>query len=389
MSMLSDRELLERLVAYDSVSRNSNRPIADFVCEYLDHPNVDIDYHESPDGDKVNVVAGTKGRADFDGSSKLDVPGLVLSGHLDVVPAGEPDWESDPFQVTERDGKLFGRGTADMKGFVALSINAFRRIAERAPEAPLVLLLTRDEEIGTIGAQHWAETWTGARLPTDVIVGEPTSLQVVTMHKGFVQLRIDFRGVSAHSGYPHLGRSAIEPAGLAINALTDLRKTLDAERPAYSGHFPEVPFAALNIGKVHGGSATNVVPDHCSIDVGIRLLPKMTGEQMVARVQAALESALGETTFTLEVVSDSPPMWLERDTALSNELLRAQHQDHPTSVSYATDAGWFQTVGHRCVIFGPGAIEVAHKPNEFLPIDEFERARDVLDAIIDRRVLDI
>ena len=388
MSTLTDRELLDRLVAFDSVSRNSNRPIADFVCEYLDHANVDIHYHESADGDKVNVIVGTKGQTDADDALEGDVPGLVLSGHLDVVPADEPDWESDPFQVTERDGMLFGRGTADMKGFVALSINAFRRVAERAPEAPLMLLLTRDEEIGTIGAQHWAETWTGPRLPTDVIVGEPTSLQVVTMHKGFIQLAITFRGVSAHSGYPHLGRSAIEPAGVAINALTELRRTLDAERPAYSDHFPEVPFAALNIGKIKGGSATNVVPDHCSIDVGIRLLPAMTGDAMMERVRAALQAALRDTPFTLEVFSDSPPMWLEGDTDLSADLLRHLHQDHPTTASYATDAGWFQSVGHRCVIFGPGAIGVAHKPNEFLPIDEFERAHDILETIIDRRVLD-
>lgn len=383
MGTLSDRELLERLVAFDSVSRNSNRPIADFVCEYLDYPNVDIHRHESDDGDKVNLIIGTKGQAEAGGEMEGDVPGLVLSGHLDVVPADEPDWESDPFEVTERDGMLFGRGTADMKGFVALSINVFRKVAERSSDAPLMLLLTRDEEIGTIGAQHWAETWTGTQLPTDVLVGEPTSLQVVTMHKGFVQLEITFRGVSAHSGYPHLGRSAIEPAGVAVRALTELRKTLDEERPAYSDRFPEVPFAALNIGKIRGGSATNVVPDHCCIDVGIRLLPTMKGGHMADRVRAALEAALGDTPFSLEVVSESPPMWLDDDTALSAELLRAQQQEYPTTVSYATDAGWFQTVGHRCVIFGPGSIEVAHKSNEFLPMDEFERARDVLETIIE------
>ncbi len=383
MSTLSDRELLDRLVAFDSVSRNSNRPIADFVCEYLDHPNVDIHRLESDDGDKVNVVIGTKARAQVYGKKEDDVPGLVLSGHLDVVPADEPDWESDPFAVTERDGMLFGRGTADMKGFVALAINTFRKVAERRPDAPLVLLLTRDEEIGTVGAQHWADTWTGARLPTDVLVGEPTRLQVVTMHKGFVQIEITFRGVSAHSGYPHLGRSAIEPAGVAVRALTELRKALDAERPAYSEHFPEVPFAALNIGTISGGSATNVVPDHCSITVGIRLLPTMKGSVMTDRVRAALDAALDDMPFSIEVVSDSPPMWLDGDTVLSTQLLRTLQQDHPTTVSYATDAGWFQTVGHRCVIFGPGSIEVAHKPNEFLPIDEFERARDILDTIIE------
>ena len=136
MSTLSDRELLDRLVAFDSVSRNSNRPIADFVCEYLDHPNVDIHRLESDDGDKVNVVIGTKARTQVYGKKEDDVPGLVLSGHLDVVPADEPDWESDPFAVTERDGMLFGRGTADMKGFVALAINTFRKVSSRKLTVP-------------------------------------------------------------------------------------------------------------------------------------------------------------------------------------------------------------------------------------------------------------
>lgn len=386
MTALSDRALLERLVAFDSTSRNSNRPIADFICDYLDGPNITIELHESKDDEKVNVVVGTRDR-NVDTDRSGDVPGLVLSGHLDVVPADEPEWHSDPFRLAERDGELYGRGACDMKGFVALAVNAFRRVAERSPNAPLMLLLTRDEEVGTIGAQHWAQTWSGPPLPTDVVVGEPTEMQVVTMHKGFVQLRLDFAGVSAHSGYPHLGTSAIEPAAAAVTALTALRQELDAERPPYSDHFPDVPFAALNTGRIVGGSAINVVPDHCSIDVGIRMLPTMSTDTMVERVRAAVETAVGDTPFALEVLSDSPPMWVDAPTGVAQDLMEAVSQETAATVSYTTDAGWFQTVGHRCVIFGPGSIEVAHKPNEHLPIDQFEQARSILDTLIARRVL--
>ena len=386
MSTLSDRALLERLVAFDSTSRNSNRPIAEFVCDYLDGPNIDIALHESEDGEKVNVVVGTRDRNATDRSGE-DIPGLVLSGHLDVVPADEPGWKSDPFHLTERDGDLYGRGACDMKGFVALAMNAFRRVAKRSRDAPLMLLFTRDEEVGTIGAQHWAQTWTGAPLPTDVVVGEPTALQVVTMHKGFLQLRLDFSGVSAHSGYPHLGKSAIEPAAAAVTGLTTLRKVLDAERPPYSEHFPDVPFAALNTGRISGGGAINIVPDRCSIEVGIRMLPTMSAAIMVERVRAAVTTAVGDTPFALEVLSDSPPMWLDAPSGVAQDLLSAVSQETPATVSYATDAGWFQTLGHRCVIFGPGSIEVAHKPNEHLPIGQFEQARSILDTLIEHRVL--
>ncbi len=384
MTSLTDRALLERLVGFDSTSRNSNRPIADFVCDYLDSPSVVIHQHPSDDGEKVTVIVRTK---DHEAASTpgTPVPGLSLSGHLDVVPADEPEWTSDPFVLTEREGMLYGRGASDMKGFVALAINRFRSTVQDHPSAPLALLLTRDEELGTIGAHHWAKTWNGAPLPTDMLVGEPTELRVVTMHKGFVQLRITLTGIPAHSGYPHLGKSAIEPAGTVLIALTELRRSLDAERPDYSEHFPAVPYPALNIGRVHGGSAVNVVPDHCAIDVGIRLLPTMTGDQMCDRVRAAVADALGDTPFALDLISDSPPMWLDAETDLSSALRAEVQQQETETVSYATDAGWFQTVGYRCVIFGPGSIAVAHKPNERMPIDQFERGGAILDRVISQR----
>lgn len=372
---LSDVDLLARLVSFDTTSRNSNLPIADFIGEYLDRSSVSILQNPSPDGTKTNLVVIT-GNGD-------PGAGLLLSGHMDVVPADEDDWESDPFTLTERDGGLCGRGACDMKGFLAIVINRMAAVDSGRLRNTLALLLTYDEECGTLGARHFVETWSDAHpLPTDAIIGEPTSLRVVRMHKGFLEMRVTLAGTAAHSGYPHLGVSAIEPAGEVIRALVALRQELEDERPLYSDRFPEVPYAALNIGRVEGGTAINVVPDGCVVEIGIRIMPAMASEEIAERVREAVQRALGSFPFELETLSDSPPMWLDEDTPVLEELCRRAGETDPGTVSYATDAGWLQTAGHRCIIFGPGSIHVAHKPNEYVPVGELAQAAEIIDGVI-------
>ncbi len=313
-----------------------------------------------------------------------DRKGLVLSGHMDVVPAGESDWRSDPFTLTEVEGRYAGRGTADMKGFLALAANRVAGLPVGELRHPLVLLFTYDEEVGTLGARRLTETLPAlARLPRDVIVGEPTSLRVVRAHKGMVRFNLRFTGRAAHSGYPHLGRSAIEPAGRAIVALAALRQELEAERPAHGEVFSEVPFVALNVGTVAGGSAANVIPDRCDMHLGIRVLPGMTIESVAERVRGAIAAAVTEP-FVLEPLSESPPMLLGADAPIHRRVCEAVGQEGWHSVMFASDAGWFQRAGFESVLFGPGSIEVAHQPNEFLPVDEFRRAGKLLDGLIRR-----
>lgn len=381
MRRLPDSVLLARLVAFDSVSRNSNLPIADFICEYLDRPGVRITRSFSDDGDKVNLVISA-------GPAGGGRTGIGLSGHMDVVPAEETAWESDPFALTDRDDRWVGRGTADMKGFLALAINRFAAAAERDLRRPLTLILTRDEELGTLGAEHFAGTWQDVdALPRDVVIGEPTALRAVRMHKGYLKARLEFEGIAAHSGYPHLGRSAIEPAARAVLALAGFRETLEQERPAHHEHFPEVPWPALNVGTIAGGSAINVVPDRCVVQLGVRLLPDMDGTAMLERIRRAVAGAVPDADWTLEVLGESPAMLLPADAPLHRELCRRLDQRESRSVHFATDAGWLQTMGCHCVVWGPGSIEVAHKPNEFLPKDEFTRGGDLLDAVIRDRCL--
>ena len=371
--------MLARLVAFNTTSGNSNLPLADFLADYLDRPNVRIRRNPSADTSKANLIveigpAGNGSRA-----------GLVLSGHMDVVPAGEPEWESDPFTLTARDGKLFGRGACDMKGFLAIATNLAHSCDPGALRAPLVLLFTYDEELGLLGAKRFAETWGDvATLPRSTVVGEPTRLEVVRAHKGFGNVRITVRGVSAHSGYPHLGKSAIEPAGRVIGALAALRQELEQERPAHADDFPDVPFVSLNVGRVVGGTATNVIPDVCVIELSARPLPHMTWTEVLRRVHGAVVGVAESDSVAVEEMTSNPGLLLDRKAPIYRALMEATGQARDRSVCYATDAGWLQEAGFDCAVYGPGDIAVAHKPNEFVPVDELDAAREVVERLITR-----
>ncbi|MGD2115388.1 MAG: acetylornithine deacetylase [Acidobacteriota bacterium] len=392
MSFLPDAELLARLVAFDTVSRNPNLPLADFLADYLDRPGVRVTRLGSADGSKVNLAVRV-GPEEQDPDAR---PGLVLSGHMDVVPADDTDrWESDPFELTDRGDRWVARGAADMKGFLALASNLAREADPDRLRHPLVLLFTYDEELGCLGSEHlvktWASAWDGPPLPRAAIIGEPTRLRVVRMHKGHLKLRLTYLGVSAHSGYPHLGSNAVERAAEGVTALAGLRRELEAERPAAAEHFPDAPYAPLNVAIIRGGAAINTVPDRCSIDLGIRLLPGMETGPMVERVRRAVAPTASPEGYELEVLSASPPMELAADAPVHRFLCDLVGQSESRSVSFATDAGWLQRLGTGgagdrgldCAVFGPGAIEVAHKPNEFLPKADLAAAREHLERAID------
>ncbi len=381
-TLLSDIELLGRLISFDSTSCYSNLPIADFICDYLDRPGVQIERNFSDDGEKVNLVV-TVGPE----THPIRRDGLMLSGHMDVVPATEPEWQSNPFEMVRRDDRLVGRGTCDMKGFVALAINTAARFANSASElkAPLALILTFDEELGTLGAHHFMETWPKDRaLPQRGIIGEPTSLKVVRLHKGHAKAVLTVRGTPAHSGYPHLGHNAVEAAARGIQALGRLRRELEQERGEHSEHFPEVPFVALNVATIHGGSAINIVPDRCVVELGFRILPGMTMEAFSRRIHDTLADALDGEDWSLEPLNHSPPMLLSDDHDLYRAVCELNDQQETVSASYATDAGWLQEGGFDCLLYGPGNIGVAHKPNEWLPIPELEQCSKDLGVLVQR-----
>jgi acetylornithine deacetylase len=376
---LSDAELLARLVAFDTTSRNSNLPLADFLADYLDRPGIRIERNPSADGTKANLIAW------MGPASGGDRRGLVLSGHMDTVPAEEAGWRSDPFVLVDEGDRWVARGSCDMKGFLALAANLAAEADPGKLRAPLALVFTYDEEVGTLGARHLTETFReAASLPRSAVIGEPTSLRVARAHKGHLKMRVTLRGRSAHSGYPHLGINTIEPAGRVVTALAALRRDLEAESVPNRELFPEVPFVPLNVATIHGGSAINVVPELCRIEVGVRPLPGVSSEALAERVRDAAHKASAPLEPDFEILSDSPPMLLDEASPIHRHLCSLVGQQEGASVSFATDAGWLQRLGMDCAIFGPGSIEVAHKPNEHLPKDQLAAARIHLQRTIHR-----
>lgn len=379
MTTLTDQDLLAKLVGFDSVSHQPARPIIDFCCDYLEAAGCRVWRQDYEDGAKANLLA-VKG----DGEAGS---GLLLAGHVDVVPVGEPDWKSDPFVLTERDGRLFGRGSTDMKGFDALAINLLAQVDARLLKRPLAVLLTSDEEVGTVGAQHFARTWKGElSLPKNCLVGEPTEMKIVRMHKGHLRIRLRATGKPAHGAYPHLGVNAIEIMAAAASEIARLGVALREVRTDVSRFMPEAPSPVLNIGLIRGGTATNVVAETCELDFGMRLMPGHTTATGVEWVRGALARLPEETRGRIElsVVNDSPPMLCEEAAPLNQVLMDIVGQRESIGVSYATDASALQALGLQCVVFGPGSISVAHKANESIEIAEWQRGRGVVEEVIRR-----
>ena len=376
-TLLDDPDLFARLVGFDSTSANSNLPITDFLAGYLERPGVRLDRNLSADGQKANLIV----RMGSDPGP--DRTGLVLSAHMDTVPPGA-GWSTDPFELTDRNNRWYGRGAADMKGFLALAVNAFARTDPASLQAPLALILTYDEELGLLGAERLRATWPqDDPFPKSCVVGEPTSLRVVRMHKGHMKLRVTLHGKNSHSGYPHQGVNAIEPAGGVLIALGTVRERFAQERPEHHQYFPECPYVGLNVGTIQGGVAVNIVPDRCTIDAGLRPLPGIDPKPIAEMIGGVVAEVLKGSAYHFEVVSDGPAMLLPEEAEICQALYKMTGQKETVGVSYGTDAGWFQKMGMECVVYGPGSIEVAHKPNEFMPKSEFRKAGNTVSRLID------
>ena len=380
---MNSEELLARLVALDSSSRAGNRAIADFICNYVDGPGVRIIRNPAPQGDKLNLLLAR-------GPQRDDRAGLVLSGHMDTVSFDEPDWESEPLALTRRDDRYLGRGVCDMKGFLALAVHRFAELKPAALRRPLVLLLTYDEELGTLGARHFVETWRGEEsLPRAAVIGEPTSLGVVRMHKGHLRLRVELLGRPGHSAYPTTGINAIEIAARVVDRLGELERCLTTETVPDAAVFDPVPYATLNVGTISGGVALNVIPARCVVGLGIRLLPGTTGAEMAERVRRAVELGIGDASsdasgeFRLDLIGESPAMSTPDGAPIHRSLCDRLGQSKSLGVAFASDAGWLRGLDLDCVLWGPGSIEAAHRANEWLPLAEFERADRLLADLVD------
>lgn len=377
---LSDHDLLARLVAFETVSSQPCDPLIDWASDYLDRPGIRLYRQASDEPGKSNLLA-VAGPDDVE-------EGLTLCGHVDVVPADEPDWTSDPFTLTTSDDRYVARGACDMKGFDALAINRLIEHESQQLRRRLAVLLTFDEEVGSVGAKQFAEHWPyPERPPRSVLIGEPTEMRVVRMHKGHLKLRITVRGRAAHSGSPHLGINAIEPAGAILQALRTLREDYVSRATPHAACFDQVPYAVLSVARIAGGEALNVIPDRCDIDVGVRLMPGDESGTAIEEITECVSRASGATVEVTQI-NDNPPMLTGAGAPLYRQLIALLDQPEDLGVSYASDGGWLGRADYQCVLFGPGSIAVAHRPDEHMPIAQFERARDVLRNLIESQCVE-
>ncbi|TVP80779.1 acetylornithine deacetylase [Thioalkalivibrio sp.] len=362
------RAMLERLVAFDTVSRNSNLVLIDFVKGWLARHGVDSLLVRSDDGDKANLLA-TVGPA---------VPGgVVLSGHTDVVPVEGQPWTSDPFRVVERDGRLYGRGTCDMKAFLAIALALVPDM--HGLRRPIHLALSYDEEVGCRGAPRLIDTMLEQLpRPAAVIVGEPTEMHVVSAHKGIAVMRTVVTGHEAHSSQTHRGVSAVTTAARLIAHLDDLARQRVEHGPFAAGFEP--PYTTIHVGTVHGGTAVNIIARECSFEWDVRSIPEDGPEGILEGFREHCRTVVepqmrvigpGSGVAT-ELLVEAPPLAHEDLNPAIELACRLAAVDTTVRVPFAAEAGLFQRAGLPSVICGPGSIDQAHQPDEFIALEQVE-----------------
>lgn len=364
-------DILDRLVAFPSVAGKPNGDIAGWIEAYLAKHATRVTLLPGPEGDRSNLFA-TIGPA--------DVPGYILSGHMDVVPAGEPQWSSSPFTLRREEERLYGRGTTDMKGFLAAALASVPALAKLRLARPIHLAFSYDEEVGCRGVPHLI-----ARLPDlcakplGVVVGEPSGMRAVRGHKGKAAARVIINGRSGHSSRPDLGLNAIHALSHALSAAVS-----EAERLTH-GPFDtafEPPYSSLQAGVVAGGQSVNIIPDTATLDLEARAIPGVDPASLLAPVKARAE-ALAADGFRIEwtPMSAYPAMSLAPETALAALLAELTGEAPLAAVSYGTEAGLYQAAGLDAIICGPGNIDRAHKPNEYILASELTACQRLIEAL--------
>ncbi len=373
-------DVLTRLIAFDTTSRNSNLELIAWVEDFLGQRGIASRRVANADGTKANLYA----------IIGPDVAGgVVLSGHTDVVPVDDQPWTSDPWVLSERAGKLYGRGTADMKTFIALALGHVDDArAAAALKRPIILAFSYDEEIGCLGAPSMiAELAAQTNKPSAVIVGEPTSMKVVSAHKGVRSFIVEVIGREGHSSLPDQGVSAVMEAVKLMSLVADMGEEARAETHA---HF-NPPGPTMTIGKVEGGTAGNILARRCSFIWDCRCPETAQGdaiEQRFRAVAAILDAEIKlrapEGGVSIVRRTNTPGLAIERDSA-AETLARALTGDNETrAVAYAAEAGLFQRAGIPAIICGPGSIEQAHQPDEWIERTQIEEGAQFMQRLIAR-----
>jgi len=373
-------ELLDRLIAFPTVSRDPNRALIDFVAAFLAERGIESELVATPDGRKANLFAtiGPK-----------DVPGVMLSGHTDVVPVDGQNWSSDPFRMAVRDGRAYGRGTADMKGFVAAALALAERAASEPLATPLHIALSHDEEIGCVGVRSLIDVMAIRPLkPRFCLVGEPTSMRVALGHKGKLAARACAHGMAGHSALAPKALNAIHLACDFVERLRARQAELAANGRMDADY--DVPYTTIHVGTIAGGTALNIVPDTCTLDfeirniagedaTGILGLLRQDADAIVARERPRFECA----AIDIETVNAYPALDTPPDAEVVAFAKALVGDDAHFKVAFGTEGGLFHEIlSIPTVVCGPGSMEQGHKPDEFVALDQLAAADAMMERLL-------
>jgi acetylornithine deacetylase len=378
---MNSAEILERLAAFPTVSRDSNLDLIEYVREFLAARGIESRIYVDSTGRKANLYAAV---------GPTDCAGILLSGHTDVVPVDGQAWSSDPFCLRERSGRLFARGSADMKGFIACALRAADLARQRRLQIPLQLAFSYDEEVGCLGVRSLIEDMAGwTHLPKFCIVGEPTLLRTAVGHKGKTALRAHCHGRAAHSARPAAGLNAIHLASDFIGRIR--ARQAEIERTGARDDAYEVPYTTFHVGVIHGGSALNIVPDACELEVEFRNLAADAPEELIAALRAdadAVVAAQGgdpDARIELHVENEYPGLATLPDAEVVAFVAALTGNRECIKVGFGTEGGLFSgSHGIPSVVCGPGSIDQAHKPDEYIAVDELARCDSMLDGLLER-----
>lgn len=380
---LSPFALMEKLISFPTVSRDTNIPLIDWVADYLDSHGIESHRYVDPEEPKHALFAHV---------GPWEEGAIVLSGHTDVVPVDGQPWDTDPFSVVEKDGKYYGRGTCDMKGFDALALWALVEGKYMGLKRPLQIALSFDEEIGCTGAPPMIEAMQPV-LPkgSAVIVGEPSTMQAVTGHKGGTGFDTHVVGFEVHSSLMHTGVNAIMAGAKLIEWANEMNTQSMAQKPSAIAAMFDPPFTTTHVGMIEGGTAHNITAKDCKFAMDFRVVPGEDKDawgtaylKKVREVEAQMQAVVPETYIEVTPRFDVPGLKPE-DNGEAETLVRQITGDNAShKVSYGTEAGQFQEAGYSAVICGPGDIAQAHQPNEFIEISQFNAGHDFMKSLLSR-----
>ncbi|MFL9891554.1 acetylornithine deacetylase [Paraburkholderia sp. RL17-381-BIF-C] len=381
MNDRSSRALLERLISFATVSRDSNLEMIEFIRTYLEELGVECELFYNAERTKANLFATI---------GPCEGGGVVLSGHTDVVPVDGQPWTVDAFRLTEREGRLYGRGTADMKGFIASVLAAVPMFIERELKLPVHLAFSYDEEVGCLGVRSMlADLEQRPHKPALCLIGEPTGLKPVLGHKGKLAMRCHVKGAPCHSAYAPYGVNAIQYAARMISRLEEIGEQL--AQPEHHDERFDPPFSTVQTGVIKGGRALNIVPAECEFDFEVRALPGFNAHTVADQLQTYAEAELlpkmravkSDTGIRLQPLSAYPGLATSPDSEAARLLALLSGSTEFGTVAFGTEGGLFEQAGIPTVVCGPGSMDQGHKPDEFVTVEQMRDCDAMLIRLAD------